>query len=221
MKFYISNIMTEPGQTDNYTLSEHLRAINEHVGTDIIDYCLADTGEVVPEYIRKYNKDGSDLVEIDSRKINEYNVKVIQRNMSCIKNERIRHKPDVIASTIIEMVCNDLKFHDMQNNTEYLLLQTVLKDQKKLILKEEKRKKKLLESGKQPKKEPETRKNSRFKEKYRDRVESIQNTDAKIKENRRIAEEIEKMEKAKMAANKKKESSRGPQEMPRTPKRRK
>ena len=221
MKFYISNIMTEPGQTDNYTLSEHLRAINEHVGTDIIDYCLADTGEVVPEYIRKYNKDGSDLVEIDSKKINEFNVKVIQRNMSCIKNERIRHKSDVIASTIIEMVCNDLKFHDMQNNTEYLLLQTVLKDQKKLILKEEKRKKKLLESGKQPKKEPDNRKNSRFKEKYRDRVESIQNTDAKIKENRRIAEEIEKMEKAKMAANKKKEASKGTQAMPRTPKRRK
>ena len=224
MKFYISNIMTEPGQTDNYTLSDHLKAINEHVGTDIIDYCLADTGEVVPEYIRKYNKDGSDLVEIDSRKINEYNVKVIQRNMSCIKNDRIRHKSDVIASTIIEMICNDLKFHDMQNNTEYLLLQSVLKDQKKLILKEEKRKKKLQESGKLPKKESDIKRNSKFKEKYRDRVESIQNTDAKIKENRRIAEEIEKMEKAKMAANSKRKENGRPatrQEMPKTPKRRK
>ena len=223
MKFYISNIMTEPGQTDNYTLSDHLKAINEHVGTDIIDYCLADTGEVVPEYIRKYNKDGSDLVEIDSKKINEYNVRVIQRNMSCIKNERIRHKSDVIASTIIEMICNDLKFHDMQNNTEYLLLQSVLKDQKKLILKEEKRKKKLLESGKLPKKETDIKKNSKFKEKYRDRVESIQNTEAKIKENRRIAEEIEKMEKAKMAASsKRKDAPRtARQEMPKAPKRRK
>ncbi len=221
MKFYISNIMTEPGQTDNYTLSDHLKAINEHVGTDIIDYCLADTGEVVPEYIRKYNKDGSDTVEIDSRKINEYNVKVIQRNMSCIKNERIRHKPDVIASTIIEMICNDLKFHDMQNNTEYLLLQSVLKDQKKLIVKEEKRKKKLAESKKQPKKESDVKKNSRFKEKYRDRVESIQNTEAKIKENRRIAEEIEKMEKAKKDSMRRKETSRGTrkEEMPRTPRR--
>ena len=223
MKFYISNIMTEPGQTDNYTLSDHLKAINEHVGTDIIDYCLADTGVVVPEYIRKYNKDGSDLVEIDSKKINEYNVRVIQRNMSCIKNERIRHKSDVIASTIIEMICNDLKFHDMQNNTEYLLLQSVLKDQKKLILKEEKRKKKLLESGKLPKKETDIKRNSKFKEKYRDRVESIQNTEAKIKENRRIAEEIEKMEKAKMAASsKRKDAPRtARQEMPKAPKRRK
>ena len=158
------------------------------------------------------------------KKFSADEVKVIQRNMSCIKNDRIRHKSDVIASTIIEMICNDLKFHDMQNNTEYLLLQSVLKDQKKLILKEEKRKKKLLESGKLPKKESDIKRNSKFKEKYRDRVESIQNTDAKIKENRRIAEEIEKMERAKMAASAKRKENGRPvprQEMPKTPKRRK
>ena len=139
MKFYISNIMTEPGQTDNYDLSEHFRAIKEHVGTDIIDYCLADTGEVVPEYIRKYNKEGADLVEIDNKKLSNYNIKIIQRNMSSIKDGRVRHNPEVIAATIIEMICNDLKFHDMQNNTEYLLLQSVLKEQKKLIAQNEKR----------------------------------------------------------------------------------
>lgn len=199
LKFYISNIMTEPGQTDNYALSEHLKAIQEHVGTDIIDYCLADTGEVVPEYIRKYNKEGADLVEIDNKKLSQYNVKVIQRDMSCIKNDKIRHNPDIVASTIIEMICNDLKFHDMQNNTEYLLLQSVLKDQKKLQLKEAKKKQStaLIKSKKKPK--DLIKRDSRFKEKYRDRVESIQNTDAKIAENRRIAEEIEKMEKNKKA----------------------
>lgn len=197
LKFYISNIMTEPGQTDNYSLSEHLKAMQEHVGTDLIDYCLADTGEVIPEYIRKYNKEGADLVEVDTKKLSQYNVKVIQRDMSCIKNDKIRHDADKVASIIIEMICNDLKFHDMQNNTEYLLLQSVLKEQKKLQLKETKKKQStaLIKSKKKPK--DLVKKDSRFKEKYRARVESIQNTDAKIAENRRIAEEIAKMEKAK------------------------
>lgn len=195
MKYYISNIMTEPGQTDNYSLSEHLKAIKEHVGTGIIDYCLADTGEVVPEYIRKYNKEGSDIVDIDMKNMATYNVRVIQKNMSCIKDGKIRHNPDIIAATIIEMICNDLRFHDMQNNTEYLLLQSVLKDQKKLQIKEEKRRKK--QANKPQKKSRELKKDSKFKEKYRNRVESIQNTDKKIKENRRIAEEISKMEKDK------------------------
>lgn len=205
MRFYISNIMTEPGQTDNYTLSEHFRAIKEHVGTDIFDYCLADTGEIIPEYIRKYNKEGSEPVEIDSKNLSNYSIKVIQRNMSCIKNDKIRHNSDIIASTIIEMICNDLKFHDMQNNTEYLLLQSVLKDQKKLREKESKKRKreKILPSRSISN---STKKPSKFKEKYSDRVRTIQNTENKIAENRRIANEIEKMEKTKMELQNKEES---------------
>ena len=77
-----------------------------------------------------------------------------------------------------------------------LLLQSVLKEQKKIQQQQEKRLTKISKKGgilaKLPK-EKEARKNSKFKEKYRDRVESIQKT----AENRRIAEEIEKMEKAK------------------------
>lgn len=201
MKYYISNIMTEPGQTDNYTLSDHIKAIQEHVGPGLIDYVLADTGEVIPEYIRKYNKEGADIVEIDSTKLKELNVRVIQRNMSMIKNERIRHNPDIIAATIIEMICNDLKFHDMQNNTEYLLLQSVLKDQQKMIVKQEKRLMKLKQKPETQKKTRSIRKSSKFKEKYSDRVESIQSSDEKTLENRRIAAEIEKMEQARKSGN--------------------
>ena len=209
LKFYISNIMTEPGQTDNYTLSDHIKAIQEHIGPGVIEYCLADTGEVVPEYIRKYNKEGSDVVEIDNRKLNDYSIKVIQRDMSCVRNGKIIHNPDIIASTIIEMICNDLKFYDMQNDTEYLLLQSVLKEQKKIQAQQEKRLVKVSKKGgllNRITKEKETRKSSKFKEKYKDRVESIQNTDAKVAENRRIAEEIEKMERAKRNSNKDKNS---------------
>ena len=199
LKFYISNIMTEPGQTDNYTLSDHIKAIQEHIGPGVIEYCLADTGEVIPEYIRKYNKEGSDLVEIDDKKLSSYNVKVIQRNMSCVKNDKILHNPDIIAATIIEMICNDLKFHDMQNDTEYLLLQSVLKEQKKIQQQQEKRLTKVSKNNflKRNIKERDVKKISKFKEKYKDRVESIQNTDTKTAENRRIAEEIEKMERDK------------------------
>lgn len=209
LKFYISNIMTEPGQTDNYTLSDHIKAIQEHIGPGVIEYCLADTGEVVPEYIRKYNKEGSDVVEIDNRKLNDYSIKVIQRDMSCVKNDKIIHNPDIIATTIIEMICNDLKFYDMQNDTEYVLLQTVLKEQKRLQQQQEKRLVKVSKKGgflNKISKEKETKKSSKFKEKYKDRVESIQNTDAKTAENRRIAEEIEKIEKSKRNSNKDKSS---------------
>ena len=205
-KYYISNIMTEPGQTDDFAVSDHLRVLQDHIGSGIIDYCLADTGEVIPEYIRKYNKEGSDLVDIDNKKLSEFNVKLIQRNMSCIKDGKIMHNSDIVASTIIEMICNDLKFHDMQNDTQYLLLQSVLKEQKKLQQKQQKAlvkvsKRRILNQEK-PKHQEEKNKESKFKEKYSERVKSIQNTDARILENRKVANQIEKLEKTQRELNK-------------------
>ena len=188
-KIYISNIMTEPGQTDNYTLSEHIKAIHEHAGKGVIDYCIYDTGEIVPEFIRRYNKEGADLVEQDIAKAKEEGVKLIQRNLSYIDSEFIRHNPDAIASSIIELICEDLKFRDMQNDAQYLLLNSRLKETKKQLkntmnTKANKEKKK----GKN-----KVRGKSKFAEKYKDRIDSIKESDekalkrkqAKLKENKR------------------------------------
>lgn len=199
IKMYISNIMTELGQTDNYSLAEHIKAIQDHLGKGVFDYCLADTGEVVPEYIRRYNKDGSEIVEANITEAAALGVKIIQKDMSCIKDDRIRHNSQMIASTIIQLICDELKFKDEQNGTEFLLLNSMLKEDKKNIKKnqkEDKKQKDIVKKATQNVKSKNNRK-SKFSEKYKERVESIQNTDAKIKENRVIAEEIEKMKKAK------------------------
>ena len=199
LKFYISNIMTEPGQTDNYSVSDHLKAIKEHAGLDIIDYCLADTGEVVPEYVRMYNKEGAEIVELDRDKIGECNVKLLMRDMSTIKDNRIRHDPDLIAAIIIEMICNDLKFRDKQNDTEFLLINSILKDQKKLQTKAEKQAKREKKENEkyEPKKAP--RRKSKFSSKYADRLEAIQNVD-QIKERNRAALKEQRKKKGKREA---------------------
>lgn len=207
IKMYISNIMTEPGQTDNYSLSDHIRALKAHIGDGVFDYCLADEGYVVPEYIRRYNKEGSDIVEADIDRASKFNVKIIQRNMSCIKGDRIRHNSDVIANTIIEMICNELKFKDLQNETEYILINSILKEQNKELnntKKETKKEQKIIEKAtKRVKKED--RKPSKFYDKYKDRIESIQSTERKLKENRRIQEEVNNIKTRKRGRRKKEE----------------
>lgn len=200
VKMYISNIMTEFGQTDNYTLAEHIKAIQDHVGKGVFDYCLVDTGEVVPEYVRRYNKEGSEVVEANITQAASLGVKIIQKDMSCIKNDRIRHNPAMIASTIIELICNELKFKDEQNGTEFLLLNSILKEENKDIKKTQKvqkQHKELVKKATQNVKNKNHNRKSKFSEKYKERVEAIQNTEAKIKENRAIAKEIERLEKEK------------------------
>ena len=199
--------MTEPGQTDNYTLADHIQTIQDHVGTGVFDICLADSGEIIPEFVRKYNQEGADVVDLNKAKAASLGVKVIEKNMSCIKNGEIRHNPDAIASTIIELICNELRFQDKQNETEYMLLNSVLKEQNKVQAKRNKmaqKDEKRIAQGKAPKKNKNSKRPSKFKEKYKERVESIQTSDARIEENKKIAQQIEKME-GKLKNNKRKD----------------
>ena len=195
LKIYISNLMTEPGQTDN-SISDHLDALFDHTGKDIIDYCLADTGEIVPEFVRKYNKEGSDIVEQDIAKANKKGVKIIQKHLSMIDGDFIRHNPDSIAITIMELICNDLKFRDKKATPQYLLVNSVLVDEKKKDKKRNKVFKKEIEKREKTKAKIEgNRRKSKFNEKYRDRIEAIQTSDEKKKENQKMYKKMEKIEK--------------------------
>lgn len=184
IKIYVSNIMTEPGQTDNFAISDHINAIMDHAG-NVIDYCIYDTGEIVPEYVRKYNREGQDLVEQDLAKAREKGVKLLQRNLSTIIDDNIRHNPKAVAEAIIQIICDDLKYRDMQNDPQYIMLNSRLKEEKKLKKKarpicKEKQK----ETKKTAKREKRT---SKFAAKYEERIKSIQTSDEQKIENQKKA----------------------------------
>ncbi len=177
LKVYISNIMTEPGQTDEYSVSDHLNAIIEHCGKGIVDYCIYDTGEIVPEFIKRYNLEGQDLVCPDIDKVK--GITFLQRNLSMISNSCIRHDPELVAESIIGLICDDLRYQDKQNDPQYLMLNNKLREDKR-INKMKKQKEKESKNGKRRKKETNKR-NSRFSNKYSDRIESIKQADEMIK----------------------------------------
>ncbi|MGN1327863.1 MAG: uridine diphosphate-N-acetylglucosamine-binding protein YvcK [Clostridia bacterium] len=208
-KVYVSNIMTEYGQTDNYSLYDHIKAIIDHAGKGIIDYCIYDTGEIVPEYIRQYNKEGSDLVEQDAQKVKAEGIKLIQRNLSTIENDRIRHNPDAIATSIIQLICDDLKFRDMQNDAQFIMLDSKIKDTKKKLNKNKKKK---------SKNKKRKGSNSKFYEKYNERIQSIQEssqaktkTRPKTKEKTQTKSKVQKQESTVNEPKKKKAKTSKPQ----------
>ena len=200
IKVYISNIMTEPGQTDNYSVSDHINAIIDHCGSGIIDYCIYDTGEIVPEYIKKYNLEGQDLVEQNIDKVK--GIKFLQRDLSAVTDDYIRHDPNLVATSIIELVCDDLKYQDKQNDPQYLMLNTKLREEKR-INKIKKSMKKKAKKGNEGKRNKLTniRGKSKFSNKYSDRIQSIKQSDEKaaIRKSKledRRNEKLKKREKA-------------------------
>ena len=180
IKVYISNIMTEPGQTDNYSISDHINAIIEHCGTGIIDYCIYDTGEIIPEFIKKYNLEGQDLVEQDIDKVK--GIKFLQRNLSMIKDDLIRHDPSLVASSIIELICDDLKYQDKQNDPQYLMLNNKLREEKRINKIKKKMAKKANRNKDRNKPKQEFKSKSKFSSKYSQRIASIREADEKARQ---------------------------------------
>lgn len=179
IKVYISNIMTEPGQTDNYSVADHLNAIIEHCGQGVVDYCIYDTGEIIPEFIKKYNLEGQDLVEQSIDKVK--GIKFLQRNLSMIYGEHIRHDPNLVATSIIELICDDLKYQDKQNDPQYLMLNTKLREEKRINKKKKETAKKELQKQKGKIKPTKKKSKSKFSNKYSDRIASIKEADEKAK----------------------------------------
>ena len=197
IKLYVCNIMTDPGQTDNYSVSDHINAIIEHCGEGMIDYCLYDTGEIVPEFIKKYNQKGSELVFQDITQCKDKKIKYIKENLSTISDTNIRHNANIIASVTIGLICDDLRFKDMKNNPEYVMMSTKLKEDKRINKLKKKNKNKNIIKEKDKNKS----RKSRFANKYSERIESIRTSDEKrikrrsIEESKKDEKKIENQEK--------------------------
>ncbi len=118
---------------------------------------------------KKYNLEGQDIVVPRCRQ--DKRNYILQRDLSMIQNGCIRHDPDLVATSIIQLICDDLKYQDKQNDPQYLMLNNKLKEEKRMIkIKKQMERKK--ETKNILKKTKKTNK-QKFSNKYSDRIASI------------------------------------------------
>ncbi len=99
--FYVSNIMTQPGETDGYNVLDHVNAIKKHTGKNIIDFVLANDYKLPQKQVEKYLSQGSSQVLIDDvqiKELEENNIKVIAGDFTEVKKNYIRHNAEKIGS---------------------------------------------------------------------------------------------------------------------------
>ncbi|MBU4541380.1 gluconeogenesis factor YvcK family protein [uncultured Acetobacterium sp.] len=101
-RFYICNIMTQPGETDGYTQEDHIRAIEAHLDQAegrLFDYVVANTGNLPKSIEEKYQKCESKVVEIKNP-LKEY--QYILDDYVVMENGYVRHDADLLARRIFE-----------------------------------------------------------------------------------------------------------------------
>ncbi len=100
-KIYVCNIMTQPGETDDYKVSDHLKALIQHAGSNkIVDAVLVN--DYLPENLAdKYQKSDSYPVKLDAGEIKKMGIKIVAKKL--IENSReglVRHSSNRVARAV-------------------------------------------------------------------------------------------------------------------------
>jgi len=105
VRIYVANLMTEPGETDHYTLDDHLRAIRLHAGFDLFDYILVNKRPLETDAITAYAEQGARPVKVVTPLRWAGKAHVVECDLAVEYGEKkIRHQPGSVARAIRALV---------------------------------------------------------------------------------------------------------------------
>lgn len=89
---YVCNVMTQPGETDGFRVSDHIKLLNSYLGKRKVDAALVNIGDISLNILNKYaNSEQKDLVLADIEEVEKMNVDIIKNDYITISNGTIRH----------------------------------------------------------------------------------------------------------------------------------
>ncbi len=105
-KIYVCNIMTQPGETDGFSVSDHIKTLIKHAKFDKIMDAVLVNNDLPTELLAPYKDAGSEPVVVDKDEINRMGIEIVQKNL--IEDKRyedghssfVRHSPSRLARII-------------------------------------------------------------------------------------------------------------------------
>lgn len=104
---YVCNIMTQPGETDDMGIKDHVEAILNHTVDGFVDYCIANNKEIPADILSKYIHDKAKPIypqDLDIAYLKDKGIKLISDDFINIKDELIRHNAKKLSETIINLI---------------------------------------------------------------------------------------------------------------------
>lgn len=100
---YVANLMTQPGETERFTLADHLRAIADHVGPVVTDV-LVDTEPLPERRLRRYRAQGAEPVALDRDAVSRLDVRVHEASLRLeAPGPELRHDPARLAAAVLAL----------------------------------------------------------------------------------------------------------------------
>ena len=110
VKIYLPNLMTQPGETDHFTVYDHVAALFKNTGLEHLDVVLANS-QPVPEIIAsRYRMEGAEMVlpqKSDHQKLQKAGIRLMEIEAVEIKKEYVRHDALKISRLIHDQLTNE------------------------------------------------------------------------------------------------------------------
>lgn len=106
-RVYVSNIMSQPGETDGFTVLDHVQVIRDHGGIGLMDYCLIHSGEVSDAALERYEDDGAHLIPFVSGEealLREWGIQPVASSFVEVSKGYIRHDAHAISRQIMDIL---------------------------------------------------------------------------------------------------------------------
>ena len=108
-RIYICNLMTQPGETSNYSAAHHLQVIYDHCGFRLFDYVLLNSKPVSPRLRKQYLAERSKPVEIDVAELEKLGARLVtadllsEARLDPSAKNKVRHHSDRLAKAVIDI----------------------------------------------------------------------------------------------------------------------
>lgn len=130
IKIYISNVMTQPGETDDFTVSDHIKTLMKYSGKNSVEYVIANNGTIPKDIEERYLREGSKLVELDYDNIKDLGVKVVETDLVKITKGYVKHDSEYLAQVLMTTVLDKKLLYDKKKIMEYMYVSKKIKNNK-------------------------------------------------------------------------------------------
>ncbi|MFE8701561.1 uridine diphosphate-N-acetylglucosamine-binding protein YvcK [Cytobacillus sp. FJAT-54145] len=106
-KVYICNLMTQAGETLNFTASDHVKAIYDHMKCAFINTILVNSENIPDDVLAKYDEELAMPVHFDLTRLYELGLEVVDGEIMCLDNGAIRHDTKEVAKILYSLLINE------------------------------------------------------------------------------------------------------------------
>lgn len=103
-RVFICNVMTQPGETTEFSAADHLEALQRHAGDQIVDTILVNMAAPDPKIVDVYARHGARPVQPDAKRLNEMGVRILITDVGFAAGDYFRHDYDRLGVAVMSLL---------------------------------------------------------------------------------------------------------------------